>query len=215
MPDRTDEPATGPSDGDRRCRGWSVGDVALAGALALVLGLVVAVAVACSGDGGSGAATTTAGTTPSGRTPLAGFGEVAATVRNSRSSEATGPSVVETLCLLLASTAEQREQGLMHVTDASLGGHDGMLFSFPADVDGSFWMRDTPMPLSIAFFDAGGQLVSTTDMAPCGDSSSCPTYAAGGSYRYALEVPKGRLPDVGVAEGATLRVGGECAPAAG
>ena len=71
------------------------------------------------------------------------------------------------------------------------------------------------MPLSIAFFDADGGLVSSTDMAPCGDSATCRTYAADGPYRYALEVPKGRLAALGVTDGAALEVGGRCALASG
>ena len=129
-------------------------------------------------------------------------------MRTTESDDQTGVSAARALCLLLAGSAEQRQQGLMHVTDRSLGGYDGMLFSFAEETTGSFWMRSTPMPLSIAFFDADGGLVSSTDMAPCGDSSACPTYAADGPYRYALEVPKGRLPALGVTDGATLEVGG-------
>ena len=56
-------------------------------------------------------------------------------------------------------------------------------------------------------------------MAPCGDSSSCPDYAADGPYRYALEVPKGRLPALGVTDGrhaarwAAVRAGERLRPA--
>ena len=178
---------------------------------AIVLGLVVAWALA--DDGSDSAAPGTSAPTASGRTPLAGFGEIAATVRSSESDDQTGLSAARALCLLVAGSTELRGRGLMHVTDRSLGGYDGMLFSFPEETTGTFWMRSTPMPLSIAFFDADGDVVSTADMAPCGDSSSCPAYTADGPYRYAVEVPKGRLPALGVTDGATLEVGGRCAPA--
>jgi uncharacterized membrane protein (UPF0127 family) len=134
-----------------------------------------------------------------GRTPLRGFGEVAVTVttENGRICE---------LCLLSAATAEQRARGLMEVTDTDLGGYDGMLFEYAEPVDGSFWMRDTPMPLSIAFFDDQGRLVSTADMEPCVDQESCPSYPADGEFAYAIEVPQGMLDEAGAVGDATLRI---------
>ncbi|HWJ97140.1 MAG TPA: DUF192 domain-containing protein [Acidimicrobiales bacterium] len=134
-----------------------------------------------------------------GRTPLRGFGEVQVSLTTD------GGRICE-LCLLSAMTADQRERGLMEVTDEDLGGYDGMLFEYPKEVDGQFWMRDTPMPLSIAFFDAQGKLVSTTDMQPCGDTSSCPAYPAAGTFKYAIEVPQGLLEEVGATPGATLHI---------
>ncbi len=121
---------------------------------------------------------------------------------------ASGP--VRSTCMLAARTAAEHARGLMEVTDPDLAGHDGMVFIYEEDTIGSFWMRNTPMALSIAYVDAGGRLVSTTDMAPCRDSSQCPDYPAAGPYRYAVEVPKGRLDDLGIASGARLRVGGSC-----
>lgn len=122
----------------------------------------------------------------SGRSPLAGFDEVRVTVR-------TPIGQVLSWCLLLAQTAAQRQRGLMTVTDPALGGYDGMLFRFDSDVTGGFWMRNTPMPLSIVFIDSSGRIVSSADMKPCGDSGDCPTYPAAGPYRSAIEVPQGGL----------------------
>jgi uncharacterized membrane protein (UPF0127 family) len=111
--------------------------------------------------------------------------------------------------VLLAATSEQRQRGLMEVTD--LGGYAGMLFVWDADASSSFYMRNTPTPLSIGWFDADGELVSTADMDPCPDVDGCPTYPADGRYRFALEVPQGSLDAVGVVDGSTLAVGGPCA----
>jgi uncharacterized membrane protein (UPF0127 family) len=111
------------------------------------------------------------------------------------------------LRLLLADTRAERRRGLMEVRDPDLGGHDGMLFAFPEDTTTGFWMRNTPMPLSIAYLDAGGELVSTADMTPCSDTSDCPRYEATGPFRFALEVPQGRLDDLGIGPGATVAVG--------
>ena len=139
-----------------------------------------------------------------GRRPLAGFGQTAARV-----TTATGGVVA--LCLLVAATKALQDQGLMGVTDRTLGGYDGMLFPFAEPTVTEFWMRDTPQPLSIAFFDARGRYVSSTDMAPCGSGTDCPTYAARSAYRTAVEVPPGRLDALGLRAGSTLRrVPGAC-----
>jgi uncharacterized membrane protein (UPF0127 family) len=130
------------------------------------------------------------------------FGEVAIAIRAPDGS-------VMGWCVLLAEEEAQRQRGLMEVTD--LEGYAGMLFVWNADVSTSFYMRNTPTPLSIAWFDAGGALVSTADMEPCGDVDDCPLYGADGPYRFALEVPQGELPSLGVEEGSVLRVGGDCA----
>ncbi len=134
-----------------------------------------------------------------GRTPLRGFGEAAVSVT-------TADGEICVLCLMTATTGEQRERGLMEVTDEDLGGYDGMIFEYPGPIEGAFWMRHTPQPLSIAFFDSQGKLVSTTDMAPCGDDPSCPSYPAKGSFQYAIEVPKGMLDEAGATKGATLHI---------
>jgi uncharacterized protein len=86
-----------------------------------------------------------------------------------------------------------------------------MLFVWDADSSSGFYMRNTPTPLSIGWFDADGALVSTAAMDPCADVEGCPTYPSGGTYRFALEVPQGSLGDVGVASGSSLAVGGPCA----
>jgi uncharacterized membrane protein (UPF0127 family) len=142
-----------------------------------------------------------------GRTRLDGFGEITVTVVG-----ADGRT--HTVCLLLADTEELRQRGLMYVTDPELGGYDGMLFLFEADSDGGFWMRHTRLGLSIAYVRADGATTSTTDMAPCPDSAvTCPTYPSGGSYRYAVEVPQGRLGDLGLSDRSRMTVGDRgCAP---
>ena len=143
-----------------------------------------------------------------GRTPLRGFGEVVVSVT-------TPDGRICELCLLSAIDGPQRERGLMEVTDEDLGGYDGMLFEYPEEQPGAFWMRNTPQPLSIAWFDDRGELVSTADMQPCGDSSDCPTYPAAGTFKYAIEVPQGMLDDIGAEPGATLHIHTRRCPLAG
>ena len=105
-------------------------------------------------------------------------------------------------CVLTADTTQQHQQGLMHQDD--LDGYAGMLFRFPTAEERSFWMRNTSIPLSIAFFDAGGVFVSATDMEPCGDRADCPSYPSRGAAKFALEVVKGGLPAVGATPGSRL-----------
>jgi uncharacterized membrane protein (UPF0127 family) len=131
-----------------------------------------------------------------GRTLLPGFDETRVTVH-------TADSVLE-WCLLLARTEPQRARGLMQVTDPALGGYNGMLFRYDTDVTEAFWMRNTPMALSIAYIGSGGQIVSATDMAPCEDSPECPHYPPAGPFRFTIEVPQGNLPALGIVEGSTI-----------
>jgi uncharacterized membrane protein (UPF0127 family) len=136
--------------------------------------------------------------------PLSRFGSVALTVDPGDGSDSLA------WCLLAAITADERSRGLMEITD--LRGYAGMAFIYDEDVDHGFYMRNTPTPLSIAWISAAGQVVSSTDMAPCGDRDGCPVYPPAGRYRYAIEVPQGRLGDLGIGEAATVTVGGGCSP---
>src|SRR4051812_46573446 len=125
-------------------------------------------------------------TSASGRVTLPGFDEVAVEVTNQAGD------LLE-WCLLLAQAAEQYTQGLMRVTD--LGDYQGMLFDFPdGERTGGFWMRDTALPLSIAYLDSDGTIVSTADMDPCLDlGDQCPSYPPTESYADTVEVPQGGL----------------------
>lgn len=87
----------------------------------------------------------------------------------------------------LALTSAQRTVGLMHRTKAPA---DGMLFVFPTDTTGGFWMKNTLVPLRIVFFDSGGRKVRALRMTPC-RRESCPVYTPGRRYRFALELPAG------------------------
>jgi len=134
-----------------------------------------------------------------GRRALRGFSEVLVTFTDSSGETCEA-------CLLAATEDAQRSRGLMEVTDAELGGYDGMLFEYPDEITGAFWMRNTPMPLSIAYFDDSRNLVSTADMAPCEDSPDCRGYPADAPFQYALEVAQGGLADLLVADGTTLTI---------
>jgi len=137
------------------------------------------------------------------RTPFGDFAEIGFRIESGSAAAAAAAR-----CALLAETGDQQARGLMNRTD--LAGYDGMLFKFASDTTSSFYMKDTPLPLSIAFFDASGAFVSTADMAPCIHMPSCPTYGAARPYRWALEVPQGALPRLAIGPGTRLVAGGPC-----
>lgn len=110
-------------------------------------------------------------------------------------------------CALLALTTEQQNRGLMNRHD--LGGYDGMIFQFPQPTTTQFYMKDTLIPLSIAWFDASGHFVSSTDMAPC-VTATCPLFSAAAPYTTAIEVAQGRLGQLGIGAGSSISVGGGC-----
>jgi len=94
------------------------------------------------------------------------------------------------LLVALADDREEWSQGLMGVDD--LGDIDGMLFVFPLEVTTGFWMKDTLIPLDIAFFDDGLALVDVLTMEPC-SANPCPVYVPRGLFSRALETPVGSL----------------------
>ncbi len=76
----------------------------------------------------------------------------------------------------------------MGVTHLSKGEGEDFLFDGPPT--DTFWMKNTLLPLSIAFWDASGTIVDILDMQPC-NADSCPTYAASAAYTTALEMNQG------------------------
>jgi len=165
-----------------------------------------------------------AGCSSSGSAPMAAGGGAATTVASVRSPEGfAAVTLVVTLpdgtvhewCVWLADTPALRAQGLMAVTDPELGGAPAMVFTFPGDATSGFWMKDTLLPLSIAWYAADGTLVSAADMDPCpSDGGTCPITTAAGPYRYAVEVAQGDLGRLGLVEGSTISLGPSCSPQA-
>jgi uncharacterized membrane protein (UPF0127 family) len=142
--------------------------------------------------------TTSTGPATTGVVPE-GFGTVAGRVTAADGSTCD-------VCLWAAVTAADQSRGLMGVTD--LGGADGMVFRYSSPVVTQFWMRDTVMPLSIAFFAADGSFVSATDMEPCltGPADACARYAPTAPYVSAIEVPKGGLEALLMTDGSKLEL---------
>jgi hypothetical protein len=99
------------------------------------------------------------------------------------------------LTVEVARTEAQREHGLMGRT--SLGPREGMIFVFERDEHLSFWMKNTPTALSIAFLSAEGRILEIEDMEPFSEKVVRSRLSA----RYALEMRKGAFSDLGLREG--------------
>ena len=95
----------------------------------------------------------------------------------------------------LATNDETRARGLMH--RSSMGTDDGMLFIYPENKPRSFWMKDTKIPLSIAFIDPSGEIVKIAEMQPLSKTTTKSVYPA----KYALEMNKGWFEQHGVKKG--------------
>jgi hypothetical protein len=100
-----------------------------------------------------------------------------------------------TLEVELATTSAQRQRGLMYREDMPENG--GMLFVFPNTRPLSFWMRNTPLPLSIAFLDEEKRIINIAQMQPFTTRSHQSAQPA----RYALEVHQGWFAEHGIEAG--------------
>ena len=114
-----------------------------------------------------------------------------------------GSTGAKTVSVEVADTDAERARGLME--RASLPPDAGMLFVYDEGHEGAFWMKDTLIPLSIAFYAADGRILEILDMVPC-KHDPCPLYDPGVSYRGALEVNAGAFRRWGISEGDRLRV---------
>lgn len=103
----------------------------------------------------------------------------------------------------IADSKVERNVGLMH--RRRLAADAGMIFLYSQDRLGPFWMKDTRIPLSVAFFDAHGAILRILDMSPC-LADPCRLYRPGVSYRGALEVNRGAFAKQGVKVGDRLRL---------
>jgi uncharacterized membrane protein (UPF0127 family) len=97
----------------------------------------------------------------------------------------TTPHARVTVRVEIADTDARRERGLMF--RRSLAPRAGMAFVWPSDVTGAFWMKNTLIPLSIAFYNGRGRILRILDMAPC-RADPCKVYDPKTTYRGALEV---------------------------
>ncbi|MFP5298310.1 MAG: DUF192 domain-containing protein [Actinomycetota bacterium] len=116
------------------------------------------------------------------------------------------PGSTTTIDIEIADSDAERQYGLMY--RKWLHPEKGMAFMFPGDQQGGFWMANCLIPLSIAFYDSTGEIVSIIDMEPCEPqgSTDCPIYDPGVTYRGTLEVNKGRFDAWGIEVGDTIAI---------
>ena len=105
-----------------------------------------------------------------------------------------------TVVLEIARTEAQRSQGLMYRKTLKDG--EGMLFIFERDQILSFWMKNTLIPLSIAYIAYDGKIIEIHDMEP----GNLNPIVSSRSSRYALEVPQGWFSREGIGIGARLDI---------
>ena len=112
-----------------------------------------------------------------------------------RATFSTHQEAVTTDALSVADSPEERRVGLMGVE--ALDEDGGMVFVFDGEQDGSFWMKDTLIPLSIAFWGADWRLLDILEMEPC-TADPCPTYSSRAPYTHALEMNAHWFDDRGI-----------------
>jgi uncharacterized membrane protein (UPF0127 family) len=110
-----------------------------------------------------------------------------------------------TLDVEVASNKAQRSLGLMNRT--AMPESRGMLFVYPAPAYFCMWMKNTKIPLSVAFIDAQGRVINIEDMAPQTETNHCTQRNA----TYALEANQGWFTSHGVSAGSQI-IGLEKAP---
>jgi uncharacterized membrane protein (UPF0127 family) len=106
----------------------------------------------------------------------------------------------KTIKVEVARTEKEKEKGLMF--RERLGKDEGMLFVYEGEEILSFWMKNTRLPLSIAFIDKRGKIVDIQDMEPF----SLQTYISAYPAKYALEMNRGWFKRNGIKVGDFVKV---------
>ena len=106
---------------------------------------------------------------------LSSFAQIDATFANKNVS----------LTLIVSNTDETRRKGLMH--QKVLEKNSGMIFIWPSSKRQCMWMKNTSLPLSVAFISSNGIIIEIYDMAPFSEESICSNQRA----RMAVEVNQG------------------------
>jgi len=95
-----------------------------------------------------------------------------------------------------ATTIKQMARGLSNLKEVD----NGMLFTWPDDDNRTFWMKDTYVPLSVAFIDSNGEVTQISDMSPNTEVHHVSLMPV----REGLELPAGRFEQLGIGVGSKL-----------
>lgn len=109
--------------------------------------------------------------------------------------------------LWIADDWPEQQNGLMFVTAERMaplpdGTQRGMIFVFDSERELNFWMRNTIIPLDIAYLDKSGVVVATHTMAPLDERPG--QYPSGKPAKYAIEVNAGVFADLGLKAGESI-----------
>jgi uncharacterized membrane protein (UPF0127 family) len=155
----------------------------------LAIALAAAMATACTGSSSSDPTTTappTTANTPDGELPP----DVATLTT-------AGGDEVE-VHVEVADSPDERATGLMD--RPSLPDDQGMVFLWEEPTEGSFWMKDTLIPLSVGFWGEDGRILAILDMQPC-EADPCPVYDPEVAFVGAIEVNQGFFEEHGIERG--------------
>ena len=166
------------------------------GLLAVGVAAHLVVAACGSGNGGQGRGESAGG--------QGADAEGAAEAGQAQALPAPGTAWVifgaDTVLAEVASSPAAREKGLMD--RGSLPDGTGMLFVFPRSEARSFWMKDTHIPLDIAFFGDSNQVISISQMEPLDETLT----ESGGATSLALEVRQGWFAEQEIEVGAVAEI---------
>ncbi len=163
--------------------------------LGIALLLLFSLALAGCGGGSADAGGAT-GTPSEPRATTTDSGDARASDLPTVTIDASGGDEVR-VRVEIADEASEQARGLMYRT--ALAEDRGMLFVFPSEERLSFWMKNTLIPLSVAFMDSEGRIVDIQDMKPLDDDP--PSYVSAEPAQYALEVNQGFFEERGIKVG--------------
>jgi uncharacterized membrane protein (UPF0127 family) len=132
-----------------------------------------------------------------------GPGQSRATGDIGTAAKSTGPISLQVgafkISAEVAAEPDQRARGLMY--RESLAPDSGMVFVFERPERICMWMKNTPLPLTVAFIDAGGEIINLADMRPRTETPHCAMRPA----LYALEMEQGWFERRGIGPGKTIK----------
>lgn len=108
----------------------------------------------------------------------------------------------DTFRVWVMDTPARRNEGMMFLSDSEVGTDEGMLFVYPGERPLSFWMRNTGIPLEIAYIDGDGRIFTIAQMTPFDETG----VESGGPAMYALEFKQGTLARHNIVPGMTVEI---------